>query len=131
MDEPLCQPHHLVRRQIQQPVALEKGAALQLVHCSNEVGTARERSGQPGRGLVGELGGRRVDDHQYARLWKCLHVIDCPLSPWQIGREKVLDVGLDCEVVQRIEGGRGRQCDAQDDHPPGMTAAEIDYPRYR
>jgi hypothetical protein len=81
-------------------------------------------------GLVGELGGRRVDDHQYARLWKSLHVIDCPLSPWQMGREKVLDVGLDCEVAQRIEGGSGRQCDAQDDHPPGMTAAEIDYPRY-
>ncbi len=103
-DQTLCQPRHLVGRQIEQSISLKKAADLRLVHGANEIFACRESRGQLGRGLLDELGGGRVDYDKYIRLRESLHVLECPLRPRQIGREEIRNIGLDREIAHRVGG---------------------------
>ena len=102
LNQTLRQARHLALGQVQQPVSLEKWAALHLMHRPKTIGTVSEGLGELCRCLIDELRGRRIDNDEHFRLRKRLHEFDSLLRPRQIVRKEVLDVRLDREMAHRI-----------------------------
>ena len=100
------------------------------MHRFNVVRAERECFGQPCRRLRDKLGGRRIDDDKYVRLREGFHIFKSPLRPRQVGRKKILNVGFDREMAHRVNGGGGRQQDAEYYDPPGIPTAEVDNAKY-
>src|SRR5262249_44630179 len=63
------------------------------------------------RRRFGELGRRTVHDDEYElhALGKMLVIRNLALPPTQLGRQEVIDVGVDRKVASHVEGGAARQ----------------------
>ena len=112
----------------QQGVALEVGRGVGAAHAAEMGGVGSERGGELGRGDVGLLGGRAVDDGDQ-------HVLPAregafhrhrPLPPGQGGREQGRGVGGHAEPVrgEPKRAGRERERREQDEHV--VPAAQAD-----
>ncbi len=89
----------------------EQRAAGRLVHCPKKIPHRRQLLCERRGGLGGELGGRRIDhrENRPDTLRKSLRECEFLLAPGQIGREQLVDIGINGEVMRHIDAGDGRQ----------------------
>ena len=119
-----CRPD-LIERQKQQAFTLEEGTGVGTPHRVEKPGFLFQGSGQLPRRAFGQFRRSGVDDDQgqVVELGERRFESQLPLSPLQLRRDQLRDVGGHREVAGREDQRRRREHEGKHHHHDGMPAA--------
>ena len=125
LHEPFRGCRDFLRRQQQQPVTIEKRAAVGASHVVEKVGLSAQRLCESsGRG-VGQFGRRAVhhDHGQIVELRERGFERQLLLAPLQLRRDQFGRIGVQGEMLRRVEQRRPCQHDGEKQHDQRMAGA--------
>ena len=113
-------------RQEQQTVLLEERTGSQPLH-RFEIGVVfGQFLFERGTGGACKLGSRRLDDRDdQPLLIERLFEGDIALAPVKLGRDQLVDIGIDCEISGRINARRHGECHGSQDDQKGESGANL------
>ena len=117
----------LFHRQEQQPVLLEELAGTERLHRFEILGVAGQFSASALARGAGEFRRRRLD-HGQDQLFAVERLLELvvALAPVEVGRNQLVDVGVDGEMPGRIEARPDRQEQREDDDESGKPRTGSD-----
>ncbi|HLK83403.1 MAG TPA: hypothetical protein VKT99_18190 [Xanthobacteraceae bacterium] len=113
--------------QKQQAVLLEKFAAARLADGAKSLRMRQQSPGQIGRGLLSKLRRRGVNNNDNAKLGKLSHILQRALCPRQVRRYECVYVGLDGEVLARVDAVCRCEENCRSQDPQWAPDAEINH----
>ena len=128
LPQPLRQARDIGGRPKQQPLREKNSLSAHILDRMENLRLCRQLLRQRGAGLGGEFGGRGIDDHQGGAevSRKQFFELQFALAPIEVGRNELVDVGIDREMPDRVGRGGRRRAQPQDNDKPRESGTDSD-----